>query len=125
MVLAELETLVRLELPVTVVVFNDSRLSLIAVKQVSERHGGESAVAYRDIAFDQLARGFGIPAQAVSNVVDLDAAISASLAATGPSLLDARVDPGCYPAVLDAIRGARHRVTSALTSTAARPRDVA
>jgi acetolactate synthase-1/2/3 large subunit len=126
MVLAELETLVRLDLPVTVVVFNDSRLSLIAVKQVSERHGGESAVAYRDIKFDLLAEGFGIPGRAVSNVADLDGAIAASLAATGPSLLDTRVDPGCYPGVLDAIRGTQHRAASeSPESTAARPRDVA
>jgi acetolactate synthase-1/2/3 large subunit len=112
MVLAELETLVRLDLPVSVIVFNDSRLSLIAVKQQSERHGGENAVAYRDIAFDRVAEGFGIPARAVSDVAELDAAITAMLATPGPSLLDARVDPGCYPGVLDAIRGARHRVTS-------------
>ncbi len=112
MVLAELETLGRLNLPVSVVVFNDSRLSLIAVKQVSERHGGESAVAYCDIAFDRLADGFGISSHTVSTADGLDEAISASLTAIGPSLLDVRVDPSYYPGVLDAIRGERHRVTS-------------
>ena len=48
MTLAELETLSRLDLPVVVVVFNDSTLSLIAAKQSPEGHGGDDAVRYRD-----------------------------------------------------------------------------
>ena len=107
MTLAELETLVRLQLPVTVVVFNDSRLSLISVKQTSPRHGGNTAVAYREVDFSRVAAGFGMPAQVALSNEQLDSAVVASLASTGPHLLDARVDPGCYPLVLDAIRGAR------------------
>jgi acetolactate synthase-1/2/3 large subunit len=113
MVLAELETLVRLRLRVTVVVFNDSRLSLIAVKQTSERHGGETAVAYDEINFAWVAAGFGLAARVVSSSEELDEAIMASLSAAGPHLLDVRVDPDCYPAVLGAIRGPRQRGSAA------------
>jgi acetolactate synthase I/II/III large subunit len=107
MVLAELETVCRLQLPVTIVVFNDSRLSLIAVKQSSTRHGGEGAVTYREVDFAQVAAGFGIPARIVRGDDELDAAVQVTLAVDGPAVLDVRVDPSCYPAVLDAIRGPR------------------
>lgn len=113
MTLAELETLVRLQLPVTVVVFNDSRLSLIAVKQSSRRHGGETAVAYREVDFSQVAAGFGVPARVAASNEQLDSAVVASLTSAGPYLLDARVDPGCYPLVLEAIRGP-HRTANDL-----------
>ena len=46
MTMAELETIARLQLPITVVVFNDATLSLIRIKQTPE-HGGDRAVAYR------------------------------------------------------------------------------
>ena len=47
MALAELETLARLALDVVVVVFNDATLSLIAVKQDDEGHGGDGATGTR------------------------------------------------------------------------------
>lgn len=121
MVLAELETLARLRLPVTIVVFNDSRLSLIAVKQSSARHGGEGAVAYRETDFAQVAAGFGVAAQVVRTGDDLDSTISAAFAAHGPNLVDARIDPACYPLILDAIRGPRHRSNAELVAELREP----
>ncbi len=59
MTLAELETLARLDLPVVVVVFNDSTLSLIAAKQSPEGHGGDDAVRYRSTDFAAIARAAG------------------------------------------------------------------
>ena len=56
MALAELETLARLRLDVLVVVFNDSTLSLIAIKQRSEGHGGVGAVRYRPTDYAAIAR---------------------------------------------------------------------
>ena len=58
MALAELETLARLELPVTVVVFDDAALSLIEVKQGAGQ-GSESAVRFAPIDFAAVARGLG------------------------------------------------------------------
>ena len=107
MTLAELETLSRLDLPVVVVVFNDSTLSLIAAKQSPEGHGGGDAVRYRTTDFAAIARGCGIWAASVDDVDTFDEQIRAALARRGPALLDVTVDPSGYPAVLDAVRGPR------------------
>ncbi len=48
MALAELETVSRLQLAIVVIVFNDSALSLIRIKQAPHGHGGDAAVHYRD-----------------------------------------------------------------------------
>jgi acetolactate synthase I/II/III large subunit len=107
MTLAELETLARLALPVVVVVFNDSALSLIEIKQAPEGHGGTGAVRYRDTAFAEVARAVGIPARRVEDNGELEAALGEALDSAGPYLIDAVVDPSGYPAVLAATRGRR------------------
>ena len=104
-VLGELETLARLGLPVVVVVFNDATLSLIAVKQNAEGHGGEGAVTYGGSDFAVVARGCGLAAERVDTVADYDRAIRAALASGAPTLLDVVVDPSSYPAILNAVRG--------------------
>ena len=63
MALAELETLGRLALDVVVVVFNDATLSLIAVKQDDEGHGGDGATRYSPIDFATVATGCGVRAE--------------------------------------------------------------
>ena len=72
MTLAELETLARLDLPVVVVVFNDSTLSLIAAKQSPQGHGGDDAVRYRITDFAAIARGCGMWADSVDDVETFD-----------------------------------------------------
>jgi acetolactate synthase I/II/III large subunit len=107
MVMAELETVVRLGLKVIVVVFNDATLSLIAAKQHPTDHGGIDAVRYRPIDFAAVARGVGMNAELVTSTGGLEDALRRAFAATGPTLLDVTVDPSSYPAVLDAVRGPR------------------
>jgi acetolactate synthase-1/2/3 large subunit len=107
MVLAELETLARLHLPVVVVVFNDSALSLIAVKQQPDGQGGADAVSYRATDFAAIARGCGLDAARVKDVDGYRAAITTALARRTPTLIDAEVDPACYGPLLDTIRGQR------------------
>jgi len=104
-VLGELETLARLGLPVVVVVFNDATLSLIAVKQNAEGHGGQGAVTYGGSDFAAVARGCGLAGERVDSVADYDRAIRAALASGVPTLLDVVVDPSSYPAILNAVRG--------------------
>lgn len=111
MTLAELETLARLDLPVVVVVFNDSTLSLIAAKQSPEGHGGNDAVRYRTIDFAAVARGCGMWAESVDDVDAFELMMRTALARRGPALLDVAVDPSGYPAVLDAVRGPRSSQT--------------
>ena len=103
--LAELETLARLNAHVIVVVFNDAALSLIAIKQSIEGHGGPAAVSYARTDFAAIAAGFGIEAEGVSDPEAYRSAFEAALRRGGPSLLDVAVDPSAYPSILAAIRG--------------------
>jgi acetolactate synthase-1/2/3 large subunit len=105
MALAELETVSRLGLPVAVVVFNDSALSLIEIKQKDDGHGGTGAVRYRETDFVRIAAGFGIAAAHANDVGTLRAALTEALAEPRPFLVDATVDPSGYRDVLAAIRG--------------------
>lgn len=107
MCVGELETLSRHRLPVTVVVFNDARLSLIAIKARPEGHGGEGAVSYTPTDFARVAQGYGLLGVAADSPERLDAALATALTHEGPSLVDVRVNPSAYPAILDVIRGPR------------------
>ncbi len=105
MVLAELETVARLGVPVTIAVFNDSALSLIKIKQRASGHGGPGAVSYGPTDFAAIAAACGIPSVHVTRPEQLAAQARASLEVAGPVLLDVLVDASGYPHVLDAIRG--------------------
>ncbi len=110
MSLGELETIRRLDLPVTLVVFNDSRLSLIAIKAKPQGNGGDNAIGYERTDFAAVARGYGLAGDRVSSVAQLDAVLGAAFERTGPSLVDVQVDPRGYPQILAAIRGPRSHV---------------
>jgi acetolactate synthase-1/2/3 large subunit len=103
MTLAELETIARLDLPITVVVFNDGALSLIEVKQRPE-HGGAAAVRYQPIDFGTVARGLGLAATVVEDAGALDRALTGDWPAA-PRLIDARIDPSAYAHVIKVTRG--------------------
>jgi acetolactate synthase-1/2/3 large subunit len=107
MSLGELETIRRLDLPITIVVFNDSRLSLIAIKARPEGNGGENAIGYARTDFAAVAHGYGLHGDRAATVDELDVALTAAFSRPGPTLIDARVDPTGYPAILHAIRGKR------------------
>lgn len=103
MCLAELETLARRELDVLVVVFNDSTLSLIDIKQRAGRGG--SAVTYTPTDFAAIARASGLAATSCRTTHELEQALSDWAHRSGPRLLDVQVDPAQYPQVLRTIRG--------------------
>ena len=105
MVLGELETAARLDLPVTVVVFNDAALSLIEIKQ-RPHHGGPGAVRYRPTDFAAIARASGLDACAVTTPGELAAAVADPDGWwRGPRLIDARVDPAPYRHLIAVTRG--------------------
>jgi acetolactate synthase-1/2/3 large subunit len=107
MALAELETAVRLALPITVVVFNDSALSLIEVKQRPEGHGGTDAVRYGDIDFAATAVACGGGGRRVRTSSELEEALTDAQRRDGVFVVDAAVDPSGYRDVLEVIRGRR------------------
>lgn len=104
MCLGELETLARLGLAVTVVVFNDSTLSLIKVKQDPQRQGGASAVEYAPTDFAAVARGLGVPGHRVEDEKTLRRLLAEPV--EGPVLLDVRVHADTYRRVIDVVRNA-------------------
>ena len=105
MTLAEIETAVRLSLRVIVIVFNDAALSLIKIKQRPAGQGGEEAVRYGPVSFAAAAVAMGAAGAAVTTERELAAALADALARPGPTVIDASVDPACYPAVMDLSRG--------------------
>jgi acetolactate synthase I/II/III large subunit len=105
MTLMELETAVRHGLRVTVVVFNDAALSLIKIKQRPAGQGGAEATGYARTSFAAAAAAMGAAAASVTDPPGLAAALAAALTRDGPTLIDARVDPAGYPALLDLTRG--------------------
>jgi len=104
MVAAELETAARLQLPITVVVFNDAALSLIAIKQEQKGYEGIS-MRYAGPDPAALARAFDMPARTVTDEPGFAAALAASLATASPTLIDARIDPSGYREMLEIVRG--------------------
>jgi acetolactate synthase-1/2/3 large subunit len=107
MTVAELETVSRLGLPVVVVVFNDSALSLIEIKQAPHDQGGTDAVRYHNSNFGSVAQGFGVQARQVRDLDGLSDALREAFQQRRPYLIDAVVDPSGYSDVLDAVRGNR------------------
>lgn len=102
MAMAEIETLARLALDVTVVVFNDAALTLIALKQ-REAQGGAPAITYRPTDFAAVAVAMGVPGVVVDRVDALRGALET--APRGPLVVDARIDPASYRHVIRTIRG--------------------
>jgi len=112
MTLMEIETVVRLGLRVIVVVFNDSALSLIKIKQRASGQGGDEAVGYGRTSFAAAAEAMGAAAASVGDRTELAGALTAALGRDGPTVIDARVDPAGYPALLDLTRGSTGRHSS-------------
>jgi acetolactate synthase-1/2/3 large subunit len=107
--LGDLETVVRLQAPISIVVFNDAQLSLIRVKVSPGVAGVEESLCFARTDFAAVARAFGIPGDTVSTPESLDRALAASFERPGPSLLDVQVDPSAYSEVIATLRGPRGR----------------
>ena len=100
----ELLTSAREGLRIIVIVFNDSSLSLIEIKQQARRHN-PAGVGLAPIDWSGLARSFGVEAFVAADESELDQAIERAVTCQGPSLIDARIDRSTYPEVVRAIRG--------------------
>jgi acetolactate synthase-1/2/3 large subunit len=105
MAAAELETAARLRLPIVIIVFDDGALSLIQVKQEQMGYQGTS-MRYEGVDLAALARSLGLGASAAADEDALRSALLSALATTGPTLIDARIDPSGYRRTLEIVRGA-------------------
>jgi acetolactate synthase-1/2/3 large subunit len=104
MCVGDLATAVRERLRIIVIVFADDALSLIQIKQ-AQRALQLAGVGLGAVAWVPLAESFGVAGFAASDERQLDRAVEQALAVRGPSLIEARIDPGNYGRTLRAVRG--------------------
>lgn len=104
MCLGELKTAAEMGANLTVIAFNDSRLSLIDIKR-EQRQMTDLGLAWRTPDFATVAEGFGFKTWRAETRAEMRAAASAAAAAGGPCMIDARVDPSAYLPQLRALRG--------------------
>ena len=88
----ELETLVRLDLPVTLIVCNNAGYGWIKAGQKS-RGSGYFSVDFQDSDHAAIARAYGLRARRVEDPAELGVGIEEALTAPGPFLLDVVTQP--------------------------------
>jgi acetolactate synthase-1/2/3 large subunit len=89
--LQELETAVRLELGLVVVILRDDAYGVIRWKQLN-RYGRESGVAFGNPDFVTLARAFGCRGVRIEAADELQPALESAFAGRTPCLIDVPVD---------------------------------
>lgn len=93
MSLGELATCVRYQLPVKVIVINNSSLAQIKWEQLMFLGNPEYGCALESVDFARVAEGFGIRGFRLEDPEQCGAVLDAALAHPGPALVDAIVDP--------------------------------
>jgi acetolactate synthase-1/2/3 large subunit len=104
MCVGELATAQQMGARLVTIVFNDSALSLIDIKQ-QQRQLAPAGVAFAPTDFAKVAEGFGVPGFRADTPETYRTALRAAFAVEGPSLVDVQVNPAGYPAQLQALRG--------------------
>jgi acetolactate synthase-1/2/3 large subunit len=95
MMLQDLETVVRLELPLIVIVFCDQILGLIDV--VQKRRGYPSyGIDFGNTNLAEIANGFGAHGVRVNSLKDLDKTVSQGLKEKVPVVIEVSIDPEEY-----------------------------
>jgi pyruvate dehydrogenase (quinone) len=93
MSIAELSTCVRYQLPVKVVVINNSSLAQIKWEQLMFLGNPEYGCGLEPVNFAQVAEGFGVRGFRVEDPDACAGVLEEALALPGPALVDAVVDP--------------------------------
>jgi len=87
----ELETAVRLQLPLVVLIFHDAKYGLIEWKQLNH-FGRTYGVDFTNPDFVQLARSFGAAGYRVEGADELEPILREAFAAGIPAVIDVPVD---------------------------------
>ncbi|MBU1440233.1 MAG: thiamine pyrophosphate-binding protein [Gammaproteobacteria bacterium] len=101
---SELATAAQAGCKLTVIVFNDSAIAMIGVKQ-NQRGLERLGMDYSPTDFAAVARGYGCEGFNVTREGELADTIRKALAAAGPAVVDVKVDPSSYPAQMRSLRG--------------------
>ncbi|MEW5420962.1 thiamine pyrophosphate-binding protein [Amorphus sp. 3PC139-8] len=89
---------------IVVVVFNDSGLSLIELKQRA-RQLPQGNLRWSGVDFAQMAAGAGVHGQRATTLEALSDAVAQAMTRRGPSLIDVPIDPSGYDQQSAALRG--------------------
>jgi acetolactate synthase-1/2/3 large subunit len=89
----EINTAVKYGAPATWIVLNDGRYGMCA--QGMDALGLTADATIPEVDFAAFARAQGSPATRVDHETDLDSALRAAMAASGPFVVDVRIDPAC------------------------------
>ncbi|VTU45605.1 Acetolactate synthase (plasmid) [Variovorax sp. SRS16] len=101
---SELATAAQAGCRLTVVVFNDSAIAMIGVKQ-NQRGFERKGMDYSQSDFAQVAKGFGCAGVRVHEPAELAAALEKALAGAGTTVVDVIVDPSTYHSQIKSLRG--------------------
>lgn len=91
--MADLETCVREQINVVVIILNDNGLGNEKAFQNALYGGRHFAVDYQNPDFAEVARVFGAHGERVKNLEELGPALERSLAAARPAIIDVMIDP--------------------------------
>ncbi|MCC7427624.1 MAG: thiamine pyrophosphate-binding protein [Alphaproteobacteria bacterium] len=100
----ELATAAQARCNLTVVVMNDSTLTMIALKQRRQQMPS-AGVEFSPTDFAKVAEGFGCEAERVTRREALGPALRRAFRAPGPNLVDVVIDPSGYMEQFKALRG--------------------
>ena len=97
MTIQDLETAVRENIPVKVVVVNDNSYRVLYFRQRIQKGGRLIGTLLTNPDFKALAESFNIPGRVVDNNSDIDAAIDEMLESESPYILELRIHPDDIP----------------------------
>jgi len=95
MMLGELSLLVELDLPVLVVVMNDSALDLIRFAQ-RKKQVQTFGTEFTNPDYEKIADGYGLSYARISTHMEFETAIERAIELRKPALLDVQIDPVGY-----------------------------
>lgn len=101
---SELATAAQAGCQLTVVVFNDSAIAMIGVKQ-GERGLERRGMDYSLSDFSLVAQGYGCRGFRVGAAFELGPTLEQAFTGEGPALVDVTIDPSSYPAQFRSLRG--------------------
>jgi acetolactate synthase-1/2/3 large subunit len=95
MMMGELALMIELDLPVIVVVMNDSALDLIRYAQ-KRKNLQVFGTEFANPDYEKIASAFGLSFARIQNKSECDVAVQAAVASGKPTLLEVMVDPAGY-----------------------------
>jgi thiamine pyrophosphate-dependent acetolactate synthase large subunit-like protein len=95
MMMGELALLVEMDLPVMVVVMNDSALDLIRFAQ-QKKNLQVFGTEFANPDYEKIAAGYALSFARITNKNECDRAVQSAVASRKPALLEVMIDPAGY-----------------------------